>query len=194
MKIDEILKVHSIDNNPIEWKKVDFNLSEYITTIKNYQLMKVDSNGYNIYYLLDNDKRIGYVVFEKIKFGSHGVYSQIKLNSIDEKYRGKNLAIEIYKEIRVKENLRIMSDFEQTEDGKKLWEKLSKEMPVYGINNIGDILPIDQIKDLYTYNNTKNNWVLITENRSSLFTLCGSKEFCEGDLLKPHKQLTESKQ
>jgi len=134
---------------------------------------------------LDNNIRIGFVVFKKIRFGDRGVYSQIKLTYIDNKYKGNNLAVKMYKEIRNRENVRIMSASVQTEDSKKLWKKLSEEMPVYGINTNGDILPVNQIEDLYT----SNNWVLITENRSIFFTLCGSKEFCEGDILIPYTKI-----
>jgi hypothetical protein len=154
MKINEINEITNVYGGGIRLDKIPREKEHHLGKIENFEFYKLGEYPLTIYYLVDNFNIIAAVA--GTIFNS---YFQIKGTSVKEGYRGNNLALKIYYEIKQKENLRLMSDVEHSVSGKRLWEKLSKsfKVQVYDMNT-GQIIS-DNISDAYT----DPSYVLVTE-------------------------------
>lgn len=120
----------------------DLNFSVYRPPHKRYD----SKSDERILYLSNKNKKfVGYCNFSIYK-------EYIKINDvmIFKSYKGRNLAVKMYKLLMNKFNKPIQSDFLQTPNGQRLWYKLSQddEVDVFGYVDINKNLVKDYRKSL----------------------------------------------
>lgn len=129
MKISEIVTVHSSEFNFAAISRDNEQKFGFNGKIGPYDMFKNRQDSLIVYYLVDNDNIIAAIVGQEI-----GDYIQIKRTFAELKYRGQKIAYNMYHSIIYNELKNLMSDTEQTSDGKKIWNDLSKIIPVKSYN------------------------------------------------------------
>ena len=129
MKISEIVTVHAAEFDFSVISRDNEQKFGFNGKIGQYDMFKNYQSGHVIYYLVDNDTIIAAIIGKEI-----GDYIKIKRTFAEYKYRGQKIAYNMYHSIIYNELKNLMSDNEQTSDGKKIWNDLSKIIPVKSYN------------------------------------------------------------
>jgi predicted GNAT family acetyltransferase len=162
MKINEIINVYG---GGIRIDRINRNEEQYLGKIENFEFYKTQNENLIIYHVVDNNEVVAAVA--GIIVNKNEIYFQIKGTFVKESYRGNNLALKMYYEIKRIDNIRLMSDIEHSVYGKNLWNKLSKSFKVQVLDLNTDEIVSDNINDAYT----DPNYVLITEQFDNISIL-----------------------
>lgn len=150
MKIKEITTVHQSD---INLKLINRDNEIPKNDINGYNCFKNIQDGFLIYYLVDDNEIIAAVILKDT-----GKYLQIKRVFVKNQYRGKLLAFKLYHKILYSEYKNLMSDTQQTYAGKKIWQELSRIVPIKSYN-----LNTGEISDMNAAYNENDDIVVITD-------------------------------
>jgi hypothetical protein len=164
MKIDEIVMVHVGGINLNNINRDNEQLFGFNHEIDSYPMYKNIQDGYWIYYLVnESNEIIAATALLPVKN-----FLQIKGVYVAPKYRRKHLALKIYHAIKHNEHRNLMSDINQTDSSRKLWNTLSKSFNVAVYDLTANSIVSTDINTAY---NESDNLVLITEttfNQQSL--------------------------
>jgi hypothetical protein len=132
MRIREIITVHA---SPFDLRRIHRRgevLVNYNSSgIDGYKFYKNQQDGFIIFYLVDGNDIIAGIISQLYKN-----YIQIKRIHVKEKYRGNKLGVKMYHGIIYSEYKNLISDIEQTSNGKKVWKDISDIIPVKSLNLI----------------------------------------------------------
>ena len=126
MKISEI---QNVSTGGVDLNKIDRNNEQPFgwndgKDIAGFQMYKNKYKNYDVYYLVDDtDEIVAATVTFTVDY-NHTSYIKIQGVYVDPAERGNNLALYMYHTIMHTEKKNLMSDEKQTDDGRKLWEKI----------------------------------------------------------------------
>ena len=158
MLIKEIEMSHTGGIDLSKLTRENEKLFGFNNEIDGFTFYKNTQDGYQVYYLIDNDKIIAAMAGVIVSVDSID-YFQTKGVYVDSEYRGDDLALKMYHAIKHLENIRLMSDTQQTRSGIKLWGKIVKKYPTKVMDTTTGKIVSDKIQDAYT----NKNYVLVTE-------------------------------
>jgi len=183
MKINEIL--HCNEPGGFSWDEIYNNHSEAKQIgLKNDSIMNIKSSDqfqgfkgiygkYNSYYLVNIKlKKIVIVsIMEPIKLNNKSMLKAKSIEGLKTHYTENHLAMKLYQLIRHTENMPIISDDEQTTQGKFLWQNLSASFNVSVINKNTGKFVSNMPKDAYINWDEFNPTTVIDNNILMLETI-----------------------
>ena len=150
------MKIDDVYGGGIDIESINRANEEKIGFIAEYDFMKNE----NYYYLLDNNTIIAAVAGEKINHCNKKLFVIYGVTVIPN-YRGMVLGSQMYNYIMHYTKSNLMSDNEQSTDGRKLWRTIARTHTVKVLDLQTCEITSSNLDDAY---NNKHNSVLITVN------------------------------
>ena len=187
MKIDEIAHTNTFGINLETFSNLTVSdIKRTSKLIYSPELVNETTEYYSLYkrvnanyieYFLCNETEVICVVGASVQNTKSNSYIQIHGVYINPEYKHKGLGLLTYDSIKNAEHMNLMSDFEQTLDGKKLWERLNSVFDIAVLNISTEEKISDDINDAYV-------WYYSNPTKAKATVLVTEKKLLEGMMVK----------
>jgi len=149
MQVKEIARAHTGGVNLDQISRQGERRFGFNGLVDDYPMMKNTQQGdMTAYYLLEDDEIIAATVIFPVNLNDTRYY-KIQGVWVRGEFRGENLALKMYHSIKHNENCQLMSDHNQTDDGRKLWQKIDTAFNVAVMNVVSGKIVSHDINDAY---------------------------------------------